>query len=188
MKKRVAFFVNDLYGGGAEKVLQTLLKHLNKEKFDVTLYSLHKEALNDNYPPDITYRYIYGHGKIGDYFKTFIYKLFSPSFFYRLFIQDKFDTEVAFIEGYATRIVSGSTNARSRKIAWVHCNMLVDRWTGDAYRTQKEEERCYNKFDCVVGVSETVKNELQELFVGIKNAVCLYNPIDTGEIIRKSKE
>jgi hypothetical protein len=66
--------------------------------------------------------------------------------------------------------------------------MLVDRWTGDAYRTQKEEERCYNKFDCVVGVSETVKNELQELFVGIKNAVCLYNPIDTGEIIRKSKE
>ena len=55
MKKRVAFFVNDLYGGGAEKVLQTLLKHLNKEKFDVTLYSLHKEVLNDNYPPDITY-------------------------------------------------------------------------------------------------------------------------------------
>lgn len=188
MKKRVVFFVNDLYGGGAEKVLQTLLKHLNKEKFDVTLYSLHKSVLNEYYPSDVVYHYVYGHGKVSDYLKTFIYRLFPPTWFYRLFIHGKYDTEVAFIEGYSTRIVSGSTNKRSKKIAWVHCNMCVDRWTDDAYRNQKEEEKCYSRFDCVVAVSETVKNGLQKMFVSIKDVVCLYNPIDIEEIIRKSKE
>ena len=68
MKRKVAFFVNSLYGGGAEKVLQTLLRHLDKSKFEVTLYSLHKETVDDSYPQNISYRYIYGHGKITDYY------------------------------------------------------------------------------------------------------------------------
>jgi hypothetical protein len=44
------------------------------------------------------------------------------------------------------------------------------------------------KFDCVVGVSETVKNGLQQVFTGVKNAMCLYNPIDSEDIIRKSMD
>ena len=188
MKTRVAFFVNDLYGGGAEKVLQTLLKHLNKERFDVTLYSLHKKTLNDNYPPDITYRYIYGHGKMGDYFKTFIYKFFSPSFFYRLFIHGEFDTEVAFIEGYSTRIISGSTNRKSKKIAWVHIDLESNHWTDIAYKSREEETECYNRFDCVVAVSETVRKANEKFFPQLKQSMCLYNPIDSEDIIRKAKD
>lgn len=182
MKRRVLFFVNSLYGGGAEKVLQTLLQHLNMDKFEVTLYSLHKEDHNKGYPSSVTYRYLYGHGRIGDYIKTFIYKYFSPSLFYRLFVRGKYDTEVAFIEGYSTRIVSGSTNKYSKKIAWVHTNMIDNHWTDIAFRSKEEECECYRRFDVVVGVSQTVKVVNDSLFIGLKSSIFIYNPVPADEI------
>ena len=57
--KKILFFTNGLYGGGAEKVLQTLLQHIDKSKFEITLYSLKQEKLNNLYPEDIIYRYIF---------------------------------------------------------------------------------------------------------------------------------
>lgn len=188
MKRKIVFFVNSLYGGGAEKVLQTLLRHLNPHKFDITLYSLHKDKLDNNYPSHVTFRYIYGHSKWSNYFKIIIYNYFSPSLFYRLFVRGKYDTEVAFIEGYSTRIVSGSTNSKSKKIAWVHCNMSKDHWSDIAFHNRKEEQTCYKIFDVVVAVSETVRQASLRLFPDINQCICLYNPIDSQEIILKSEE
>lgn len=188
MKRKVVFFVNNLYGGGAEKVLQTLLRHLDKQKFEVTLYSLHREKLDNSYPSEIDFRYIYGHGKWSDYFKTFVYNTFSPSLFYSLFVKGKYDTEVAFIEGYSTRIVSGSTNPKSKKIAWIHIDLQNNHWTDIAFHHRKEEQVCYQNFDVVVAVSGTARYAAMNLFPGIKRSMCLYNPIDSQEIIFKSKE
>lgn len=187
MKRKVVFFINSLYGGGAEKVLQTLLRYLDRERFDVTVYSVHKEKVNESYPQDVTYRWIYGHGKWADYFRTFIYEWFSPSLFYRLFVKGKYDAEVAFIEGYSTRIVSGSTNPHSKKIAWVHIDLENNHWTDIAYHSREEEQRCYRKFDEVAAVSETVRDACMRLFPGCKSYRCVYNPIDSDEIVRKAE-
>lgn len=159
----------------------------DKQKFEVTLYSLHSEMLDDNYPSDIVYHHIYGHGKWGDYFRTFIYQYFSPSLFYRLFIKGKYDTEVAFIEGYSTRIVSGSTNPHSRKIAWVHIDLQNNHWTDVAFHSREEEGSCYRKFDVVVAVSETTRLATEKLFPNIRLTMCLYNPINSKEILWKSR-
>lgn len=188
MKRKIVFFVNSLYGGGAEKVLQTLLRHLDPHKFDITLYSLHKDKLDKNYPSNIAFRYIFGHSKWRNYIKILIYNHFSPSLFYRLFVRGKYDTEVAFIEGYSTRIVSGSTNSKSKKIAWVHIDLQNNHWTDIAFHNRKEEDTCYKMFDAVVAVSETARQASLNLFPGIKRAIVLYNPIDSREIILKSKE
>ena len=37
VRRNVLFMIESLSGGGAEKVLSVLLKHLDREKFDVTL-------------------------------------------------------------------------------------------------------------------------------------------------------
>ena len=39
--KKIMFMVNGLSGGGAEKILQTLLKSIDRKKYEITLYSLH---------------------------------------------------------------------------------------------------------------------------------------------------
>lgn len=189
MKRRVAFFVNSLYGGGAEKVLQTLLRFLDKQKFDVTLYSLHRNQLDDSYPSEIVYKYIYGHGKWTDLIKTFVYKHFAPSVFYRLFVHGTYDTEVAFIEGYSTRIVSGSTNPNSKKIAWVHIDLKNYPWTlqKGIYKSLKEEKDAYRRFDKVICVSNSVENVMKESY-GLINTGTIYNPIDVAFINQKAQD
>ena len=37
MKRKVVFFINSLYGGGAEKVIEKLRKFLEIEKFEAEL-------------------------------------------------------------------------------------------------------------------------------------------------------
>ncbi len=167
--KKIMFMTNTLYGGGAEKVLQTILKNLNYEKYDVTLYSMHREVLDpEKYPKNLKYRAVFdaysGHSRLG----RFLYGLYAivrgkcfqilPStVFYRLFIRGTYDVEVAFIEGESTKIIAGSPNKKSRKIAWVHTDMLVNPWTDFLYKNKQDESRHYQKFDSIVCVSDGVK-------------------------------
>lgn len=167
--KKIMFMTNTLYGGGAEKVLQTILKNLNFEKYDVTLYSLHREVLDpDKYPPNLKYKAVFdaysGHSRLG----RFLYGLYAmirgkcfqilPSrIFYRLFIRGTFDVEVAFIEGESTKIISGSPNKKSRKIAWVHVDLEANPWTDFLYKNKQDESLHYQKFDKIVCVSDGVK-------------------------------
>lgn len=188
MRRNVVFFTNSLYGGGAEKVLQTLLRSLDRQKFCITLYTLHKEAPGSAYPDDIAFRYIYGHGRAADYLRTLVYRCFSARTFYRMFVRGTYHVEVAFIEGYATRIVSGSGNPRSKKLAWVHIDLENNHWTDVAYHSRKEEEACYRKFDAVVAVSDTVRQANERLFPHCKRHLCLHNPINSEEIISKANE
>lgn len=199
MRKKVLFFADGLYGGGAEKVLQTLLQHIDKDKFEITLYSVKQEVLNDLYPEDINYHHVFsscsdnasvwkklsvrGLNKI----KLFVYYHFSPTWFYRLFIKGKYDTEVAFIEGYATRIVSGSTNPKSKKIAWVHIDLEQNHWTDIAFRNLTEEQTAYAVFDMVVSVSKSVEETTKRLFPEIIKTIVLYNPIDLKSIRLQSQ-
>lgn len=53
-KKRLIFFIGSLYGGGAERVLLNLLRHLNRDKFELILVvSTQKGVLFDQIPPDV---------------------------------------------------------------------------------------------------------------------------------------
>lgn len=196
MKKKILFFINGLYGGGAERVLQTLLNNLDYDLYDVTVYSLKKESIENVYPKHICYRYIFDqyscadsslkqfYVKLKNKVRLFIYHHLSPCVFYRLFVKGTYDTEVAFIEGYATRIISGSNNRKSKKIAWVHTDMSKNHWTTLAYRTDEEEKKAYTNFDKVVSVSQSVKYSFDKMFPHHNSIVC-YNPIDENGIKRR---
>jgi glycosyltransferase involved in cell wall biosynthesis len=194
MKRRVLFFMNSLYGGGAERVLQTLLNHLPANDYDITLYALNQQPLNKLYPRSLTYRYVFRQGganrlqhlwyRIGNKIKLLIYHHMSPKVFYRLFVRGTYDVEVAFIEGYATRIISGSTNPNSRKLAWVHIDLQQNHWTlaHDCYHSKHEEDKSYRLYDKILCVSKTVKQSLQELYPALTNVEVCYNPINSRHI------
>ena len=201
MKKRIMFMVNSLYGGGAEKVLQTLLRHLDLTRYDITLYSMHRETLDPAYyPTDIHYRAVFDEvscrNRCLQGILTLFYKirgkLFSycaPSLFYRLFIRGTYDVEIAFIEGESTKIISGSTNRASKKYAWVHVDLEQNPWTAFLYHSVSEETHCYQKFDKIFCVSNGVRDSfLRRYQVDPTKAETLYNPIDRDEILQKSTE
>lgn len=198
--KKILFFTNGLYGGGAEKVLQTLLHYIDKSKFEITLYSLRQEKLNNLFPKDITYRYIFSSYpeqssflrkilvKCKNKILLWIYYHCSPRIFYKLCIREAYDIEVAFIEGHATRIISGSPNPNSKKTAWVHTNLETNHWTTIAFQNKKEEEEAYAKFYQVISVSQSVQATTEKLFKDINNNITQYNPIDANNIIQLSSQ
>ena len=201
MKKKIMIMVNSLYGGGAEKVLQTLLRHLDLARYDITLYSMHRETLDPAYyPTDIHYRAVFDEvscrNRCLQGILTLFYKirgkLFSycaPSLFYRLFIRGTYDVEIAFIEGESTKIISGSTNRASKKYAWVHIDLEQNPWTAFLYHSISEEAHCYQKFDKIFCVSNGVRDSfLRRYQVDPTKAETLYNPIDRDEILQKSTE
>ena len=63
-----------------------------------------------------------------DFTKEFL-KDASPTELYEYFFKgDEYDVEIAFLEGIATKIISGSTNKSSKKIAWVHTDLVEHPW------------------------------------------------------------
>jgi glycosyltransferase involved in cell wall biosynthesis len=199
-KKKILFIVNGLYGGGAEKVFQTLMNHLPTEFYDVTVYSLHEEKIDKKiYYSNFHYCYIYSNVeekkllskillKMRNRWINWIYKMGSSSCFYKLMIRGKYDVEVAFIEGYATRIVAGSSNQYSKKVAWIHIDLEANPWTSIAFKNSEEERGCYDRYDKIECVSCSVKESFVKKYGSSLKAHIQYNPVDDSEILERSKD
>lgn len=199
MSDKIAFFVNSLGAGGAEKILQNLLHGAGVALGGATVYCLKQEPVPPGYPPGVRFRFLFGAWrasdpgwkklavKIGNRLKLWVYHHCSPTLFYRLFVRGRYDVEVAFIEGFATRIVSGSTRP-SRKLAWVHIDLSANHWSLNAYRDAEEERRAYRAFDTVVSVSEGVRASVEAIAGPLADARVLYNPMNLEEVRARSQE
>lgn len=200
MKKKVMIMMNSLYGGGAEKILQTILCHIDQSKYDITVYSMHRENIDHRiYPSYVRYkfvfdeyqgenRYIRAVDKCVRKIKGWVFCKCSPELFYRLFFHERYDVEVAFLEGESTRIIAGSNNKTSKKYAWIHVDLDKIHWTTVAYRSQEEEKRCYARFDNVFCVSENVRSSAEKMFDIQKTVAVQHNPIDENRILLAAQE
>lgn len=196
VRKKILFVIESLGGGGAEKVLTTIVKHIDKEKFDVTVcpivgtgtyveevkrYANYRPILEDaaslSSLQKIWYRIKY----------KLIYKVLPMSWVYRLWIPKGYDTEVAFCEGFVTKLMAESTNVDAKKIAWVHCDFDRNHWTHSIFKSDSIEYICYKRYSQIITMSETQKRSLSKVFPGLDVKVC-YNPIDSAKIIVSSKE
>lgn len=199
--KKVMFMTNSLDGGGAEKILQTILMNLDHNKYDMTLYSMHREDIKSmEYPANVCYKVIFDEytgkqmlirilDKLYLKIKGKIFQKCSAKLFYKLFIHEKYDVEIAFIEGESTKIISGSSNKKSKKYAWVHIDLEKNPWTQFMYKNVLDEEKHYRKFDKIMCVSESVRDAFLDKYNGIDTSKVLvqYNPIDREKIITMSK-
>ncbi len=194
--KKIMIMTNSLYGGGAERILQTLLNHLDYHEYDVTLYSLHEEPLDENiYHCPIRYKSVFrktgssSFRNILEKVKGKCFQLLPSKLFYFLFIRGRYDVEVAFIEGESTKIVSGSTNRNSKKIAWVHVDLLQCPWTDFLYKNPNVEAQRYRAFDEILCVSAGVRDAfLNKYNVNRQNVDVQYNPLDVECIAEKALE
>lgn len=173
--KTILICIYNLQGGGAEKVLINLLKLL-KYKYKVTLLVLRKEGIYlDKIPKGINV--IYGFKSfLGNKFANKILKFLSSKRLYYMFVKQSFDIEISFLEGFSTKVISGS-NSKSKKIAWVHADFKTYHWTSSIF-TYDEERDIYNKYDTIVCVSNTCGKSFKEIF-GFDNKIkIIHNLLD----------
>lgn len=183
--KKILFFIDTLGYGGAEKVLVNLVNRLDKNKYDITLMTIFDDDINRKYlNDDIKYKYIFKYVFRGN---VMFFKLFTPQWLYKHFVRDRYDIVVSYLEGNTTRILSGCPFADTKKLAWVHIEM-DEKIRFYPYRSKKECKDCYDKFDRIVCVSQTVKASFVSQVGELKGLCVKYNTVDSDFIKKCSEE
>lgn len=211
-KKKILFLIHTLQVGGAEKVLVNLVNNMDKSKYDITVMTVvNTGAFRKELSNEIKYKTIFNipnvkkknNGESGNILnktskiKKFLLRLYG--FFwrhvdckkiYKRYIKDEYDVEIAFLEGVATKIISASTNKNSKKIAWLHVDLVKETKTDKFFKSTIEEKKIYEHFDNIVAVSKVVKDQFISKFPfeQKEKVIVRYNVIDEKAIYQKSKE
>ena len=183
--KKVLFFIHDLGPGGAEKVLVNLLNNMDPDRFDITLMTLIGGGVNEQFlKPHIRYIPLFKKLPRGH---TQLMKLWSPRQLHRRFIREKYDIEVAYLEGPSVRIISGCPYEDTKLVAWIHCSPTVEN-IKIGFRSLKEAQKTYEKFDNVVCVSSTVERLLKQTVPTVGRTQVLFNTNDSNQILKLASE
>ena len=185
--KKLLFFINTLEGGGAELVL-TNIANAFSEEYDITVMTLRDGGVYEHrLNKSVKYKSIIRSKnklirRILGYFICFV---LPPAIIHKLFIGNDFDYQIAFLEGVPTKIISA---AKTKKYAWVHIDLMNTFGIEKTHRSMKKHIACYEKYDKIICVSETVKDAFADRFGISDNVIVKYNVVDDTLIKEKANE
>lgn len=165
-------------GGGAEKILTSIVNHLDSQKYNVDVleyaqYDLNTEQLVPNVHllrPIVSMQH---DGKIKRLWKNM--QVFSISHFLKQH-RKHYDLEISFNYQIPTFLLSGKTPA----IAWIH---------GDIYDLQQRpyfrwlQRRALRRVNQIVAISKITQDSICALYPEFANKICLiHNGFDLEQI------
>lgn len=198
LKKKILIRIGSLRHGGAEKVLVTFLKNLPKDKYEIDLLlNLHSGKYLKEVPSWVNILYLnkgemITTNRIQDLpVKAFrvlyqkILKLF-PQILYQFILKGKkYDIEFAAIHGMRDEILNSPLKF-SKKLIWIHNDLKKTEF----HNYTDKEFRKFFGFDKIMVISEKIKQDFETIAITEEEKdkiVRIYNPLDTKEILSKSK-
>lgn len=192
--KNILFFMETVDFGGAETVFTNIIKNINKSKFCIKVITERDhELFTDEIKAAVPYDCFIKteRSAVRDFWNKIVIKLslvLSEKNIRKYFIRGNYDVEVAFCEGYSTKIIGNSGKKNCKKIAWVHTDVIKNPWSEKIFGSAEEEKKCYEKFDAIVCVAETMKESFIKKYGMAEKVHVLYNPLDFESVIKKSAE
>ncbi len=190
-RKKVLFFIESFSGGGAERVLLTVLRNIDMAKFEVTILVVSDSGVYRRDFHELGVKIVpvldNSLNTLNNIKYKLVYNLLPPKLTVKWLLKDiEADTYVAFIEGFCTKVFA-KLPKNKRKITWVHIDLDAFPWTIEKgiYRDKNEEINTYHNYDNVIGVSQQVTEMLANKY-GLHSAQTIYNPIDEDRIRRLS--
>lgn len=188
--KKVLFFITSLNGGGAEKVLLTLVNNLCQQEsdYEITVHVLFGNGIyHKSLDKRIIQRSVLKHNfkhktveKVCKYLLMKMIRYMPAQFLHKMIIHERYDIEIAYLEGMPTKIISGSSI--TNKYAWIHIDPIAFPYSTDAYLSLREERKCLSKYQTLYCVSEGICKAFQKKYqLPIK---VLHNVIDV-DLIKK---
>ena len=187
-KIKIRFMINTLTVGGAEKVLIDLLSKLNPNKYQTELITVSGGVFSKDVPPYVRYKQLVkSNSKIGKLFSKVIYKM--PSWLFKaLFLRKKYDVEVAYMEGFPTKMLTAFTKKKGVKTyAFIHTDVSVTNFLSH-YKSKEQCIKQYNAFTKTCFVSQSAKDGFEKSIGKLENACIIHNVINHKRIIEKGKE
>ncbi|MCW3160408.1 glycosyltransferase [Chryseobacterium oryctis] len=195
-KIKVLFRHRSMEMGGVEKVILSMLNHLNPEKFEMTLcLNLNQGELRNEIPKHVRKVYL-TEGKEDFSNNSIIQKLQLAKRKIKLekaeknpkiadkILQDKYDVEIA--PTYAAySSVLNSSNKNSKKIAWLHSDL-----TQEGFKPYREKIfKNMQQFDYIIYGSQQCKDVLDKNYPELKlpPGKVVLNAIPIDELKLKAK-
>lgn len=183
--KKILFLIDSLGSGGAERALFNLSMNLDLKEYEVhikTLYDIgvYKERLSEKiHYSSANFKPIRG--------LNYLFKFMSPSLLHRLLIKEKYDLEIAFLEGICTKIISGS-DKETKKIAFVRIDIEKHVKAQKCYLNFNDMRKCYLKFDKIAFVGKDSLNIFKN-YMNIEDNLSVVQNVVEDQIIKdKAKE
>lgn len=184
--KKILFLIHDLGPGGAEKVLVNLVNHMDSKQYDITVMALFDIGVNKQFLAEhIHYKSVFKKVFPGN---SHVMKLASPELLHCMFIREKYDIEVAYLEGPSARIISGCNDPDTKKVCWVHVEQKNKKRLTASFRGLKETIKCYRSFERIICVSETVRKDFIRQLPMSNSVEVIYNTNESEKIRQLSKE
>ena len=104
-------------------------------------------------------------------------------------LKEKYDVEIAFLEGPITRIFSYK-NKKAKKIAWIHSD--ISQIFGHGFKSKIKrflDKKIYSKYNKLIFVSKDNMEKFNEIYPDVKvDKKVINNYIDKEKVIKKAQE
>ena len=182
-KKSIIFGITKLDLGGAERVLVDMCNNLSIE-YDITIFTIYsggklEKELNEKVKVINLYN---SQNKFIP-----IYLLLCGKLVFNKYLKNKYDIEIAFLEGPITRLFRFKD--KSKKVTWVHND--IKKVFGNNFKAKLKksiDKNVYKRYHLIVFVSEDNKKSFNELYGNKFNETVIYNYIDKKRVLNSSKE
>lgn len=188
--KKVVFFVESMHCGGAERSLLSLLNNIDRKKYAIDLLVIQKGGAFEKFiPENINYKSLDLSFSLIGRLKFFINTKISPKthraqLFWKSFnkqiqnFNEEYDIAIGWGQGFATYFTGTKIKAKT-KYAWI--NIDYDK----AGYQFKYDEAIYKQFNKIVGVSEFVKESMQQ-YIDKGKLMSIVNIIDQTDVVERS--
>lgn len=180
---KIAFLINSLTSGGAEKIVLTIINKLQKENYDVELICLEKNDFYD-LQKDIKIKYLTDNAGKSNGIKKL---LEIPFLAYKLkkYIQQN---QIEIIQSHLYR--ANYINVLSNIFGAKHESQIVNHGIASRYKIKGLLGRInlllikylYKKANTIVSISKEMQNDLNNLFVFKNKQLVINNPYDIETI------
>ena len=199
MKKKILFAIPTLDSGGAEKVLTEIVKALDHSRYEIFVFTLFNQGVyREEIGNSVNYYFAFNISKKDDAISKLVNRIkralvrhLPAKWFYCLFIKkEKYDVEIAFLEGWITKFLAASDNKSAKKIAWIHTDLIENPHADFAFKNSTAHEEAYRSYDKIICVSEQVKCQFESKFSNLvkeRSSLVYYNPVDRNEILKQAE-
>ena len=189
-KKKILFFLWSFsLGGGAEKILSTIVSNLDLEKYQIDILEMeHFDKGYEAVPEGVSILKPYKKKSYGRFIDAILWRLriYFPTLVRNWLVKDDYDIEVSFT--IMNPAFPFSKRKEVKKIAWIH---------GSIEAFLKEEQAHYrnNHFeqlshvDKIIAISKKTRESIETVYPMFQNKLqTIYNGYDFTVLLEKSEE
>lgn len=187
-KKKILFFMWSFsLGGGAEKILSTIVSNLDPEKYDIDILEMeHFDKGYEFVPKHVRILKSFQDYRQARWLRALLWRIriYFPRLTRRLLVKDDYDVEVSFTIMNPPLLFSKRKEVK--KISWIHGS--IEEFLKDSSK-RESHRRQLDVADTIVGISKKTSHSIKEIYPDYASKLrTVYNGYDFKTIQEKSHE